>query len=551
MRNSLLLALISVLTQPILAQDKLTQHFYFQTDSFNITSAHEDGLKRLQRELTLNPYYRIRMDGNTDSIGDRSYNLELSKKRVTSIRNELIRRGIRADRIKMEAKGEDWPQFSNATEHGKSRNRRVDVFVLLDKDSCFKDGCAQTCIPKGTFDPYFTYEIDIKFIPITNVEQMRTNNISAQTVDGGYLFSSGMIQVIAEYKGRKVYPKKPAKLRIPAYKLDETFTIYEGNSSGNSSVNWKESALKAARGNDGCKYFELDGSIINRWVNIDKPRPANNMICLDNPFAYLDMPAIDSDTSKIIDGDIVLALPQNSFDSSDLQALQIKSERVQTLCQMLDLRMTSITENSYHLGRDRDILHIDKFEVKGVEVEPQMAAFNLYFPAKKIAEDATFYVAEEKSNGTMEWTNAGKADSIYEIKGCDCKYVVKSFSYPTRFINVSTEERQNEVKTSQLLVVKKHQPEELFVYNKSTKTLELIEPNDQGKYSIDIGKRADKLIIIGRYKGDDGDYVFDNTLTRFRKRWFRNERVVNAKHYRKVDPRKGLKLKSVSCRTRI
>jgi OmpA family len=551
MRALMTIALISLLTNLSNAQDKLTQKFYFASDSFNIKSKHQTGLDRIRRNLRANPYYRIRIDGNTDSVGDRGYNLELSKKRIKSIRDKFIAMGLNPKRIKTQPKGEDWPVFSNATDRGKSKNRRVDVYILLDKDSCFKDGCAQTCIPKGTFDPYFTNEMAINFIPITNVEQMQTNNLSAQTVDGGYLFSSGMLRVTSTYKGIPVSPKKKVTIRIPAYKLDESFTIWEGARSRNRDVNWKEKKMDVKRGNDGCAYFEIDGSLLNKWVNIDKPRPAGNMICLDNPFSYLDMPAIDSDTSKVIEDDIVLSFPKDAFSSKDFVNLEVESERINTLCEVLALRMTSKTTNDQFLGRNQDILQLAGFKVNGAEVSPNMSGFRAYFPATERNIERDFYVAEKGQKDELLWAYVGKADSIYTIDGCDCKYLVKNFSYPTSFINLTSEAEENELLDSQVLFIRKHIIDELVIYDRREKRLTIVEPNSDGRFVIPVRKNYEKLVVVGQYSEDGDDFVFDGRLGRFRKRWFKKERIVKKKAFRKVNPKKGLRLKSISCRTPI
>ena len=547
----MIIALTSLLTNPSFAQDQLTQKFYFASDSFNVTSSHDQGMQRIRSTLRANPYYRIRIDGNTDSVGDRGYNLELSKKRIASIRDKFIAMGLNPRKIKTQPKGEDWPIFNNATDVGKSRNRRVDVYILLDKDSCFKDGCARTCIPKGTFDPYFTNEMAIKFIPITNVEQMRTNNLSAQTTDGNYLFSSGMLRVTATYKGIPISPKKPVTIRIPAYKLDESFTIWEGANSSSLDVNWKEKKMEMKRGNDGCDYFEIDGSLLNKWVNIDKPRPAGNRICLDNPFSYLDMAAIDSDTSKVIQDDIVLSFPSTAFSEDQFPQIEVQSERLKTLCEVLALRMTSKTTNDKFLGKEQDILQLTGFQFNGTDVTPNMSGFRAYFPATDQNIERDFYIAEKGYKDELVWAYAGKADSIYTIEGCSCKYLVKNFAYPTNFINLTSESVEEEDVDSVTLFVRKHIFQELVVYDRKDKRLTIVEANSEGRFVIPVREKYDKIAVIGQYSAGGKDYVFDGRLGNFRKRWFKKERVVNKRAVREVDPRKGLRLKSISCRTPI
>ncbi|MEN2997922.1 MAG: OmpA family protein [Brevinematia bacterium] len=74
--------------------------------------------------------YKIRVEGHTDNIGSYEYNLKLSRARAESVRSELIKSGISADRITAEGYSFDRPIAPNDTEEGRARNRRVE-FVLI------------------------------------------------------------------------------------------------------------------------------------------------------------------------------------------------------------------------------------------------------------------------------------------------------------------------------------------------------------------------------------------------------------------------------------
>lgn len=541
--------MLSILANFTFAQSKFTRHFYFESDSFNVTQSHNSGLNYIISELHKNPYYRIQIDGNTDSIGDRNYNVELSKKRIKSISEELISHGIRRDRIKVSAKGEEWPKFNNGTDAGKSLNRRVDVLVLMDRDSCFKDGCAQTCIPKGTFDPYFTNEIEIKFIPITNVQQMQENNISAQTTSGGYLISSGMLRVTSTYRGSPVYPKKNVTIRVPAYKLDQTFQLYEG--SGSQSVQWTQKKIEMKRGSGDCQYFEIDGSYLNKWVNLDKPRPKGNMICVNNPFAYRDMPSIDSDSSVVIQNDIVLSFSEGTFGTINPSNLDVQSTRVTTLCDMIQNRMTSATTDN-KIVKDKDILILNSFKLRDSLIHPKNPGFTAYFPATEDLKDKEFFTGVRGQNNEIIWASAGKADSVYNIEGCSCKYVVKSFNQNAEFLNVGvSSEKSSDLINRQKLLIRDDNVNEIFVYDKFHKSLSVVKIDSNGRFVIPVIDDLSKIIIVATYKSGKDQFLFDSKLSTCHRRWFHNERIVKSKHFRKVEGKKGFRLKSVSCRSKI
>ena len=68
--------------------------------------------------------------GHTDSIGTEAYNLKLSQRRADTVKNYLISRGISADRIYVEGKGESMPVASNSTREGRAQNRRIEIEIV-------------------------------------------------------------------------------------------------------------------------------------------------------------------------------------------------------------------------------------------------------------------------------------------------------------------------------------------------------------------------------------------------------------------------------------
>lgn len=65
--------------------------------------------------------------GHTDSIGTDAYNMKLSGRRANAVRDYLIKHGIPAKRIRVEAFGESKPVASNDTADGRAQNRRVEL----------------------------------------------------------------------------------------------------------------------------------------------------------------------------------------------------------------------------------------------------------------------------------------------------------------------------------------------------------------------------------------------------------------------------------------
>ena len=68
--------------------------------------------------------------GHTDSIGTDQYNLGLSARRANAVKQYLVSKGIEANRIYTEGKGEKQPVADNRTADGRAKNRRVEIEVI-------------------------------------------------------------------------------------------------------------------------------------------------------------------------------------------------------------------------------------------------------------------------------------------------------------------------------------------------------------------------------------------------------------------------------------
>lgn len=68
--------------------------------------------------------------GHTDSIGSEAYNQKLSERRANSVKQYLVSKGVAADRIYAEGKGELQPVASNKTRDGRAQNRRVEIEIV-------------------------------------------------------------------------------------------------------------------------------------------------------------------------------------------------------------------------------------------------------------------------------------------------------------------------------------------------------------------------------------------------------------------------------------
>jgi outer membrane protein OmpA-like peptidoglycan-associated protein len=73
---------------------------------------------------------KLRIEGHTDSDGEKSFNQELSEKRAQAVKDLLVESGIASSRFKTKGYGESKPVADNSTPEGKANNRRVE-FVKI------------------------------------------------------------------------------------------------------------------------------------------------------------------------------------------------------------------------------------------------------------------------------------------------------------------------------------------------------------------------------------------------------------------------------------
>ena len=68
--------------------------------------------------------------GHTDSVGTDGYNQKLSIRRAESVKAYLQGKGVEANRIYTEGKGEKQPVADNKSTDGRAKNRRVEIEVV-------------------------------------------------------------------------------------------------------------------------------------------------------------------------------------------------------------------------------------------------------------------------------------------------------------------------------------------------------------------------------------------------------------------------------------
>lgn len=105
-------------------------NIFFATGDYTILSESEPELETLVSFLKENPSLNVEIQGHTDNVGTAAYNLQLSEKRASSVRDYLVSKGILPARLSAKGYGYDMPVASNETEEGRSRNRRTTMKII-------------------------------------------------------------------------------------------------------------------------------------------------------------------------------------------------------------------------------------------------------------------------------------------------------------------------------------------------------------------------------------------------------------------------------------
>ena len=94
-------------------------------DQVTLTAEGKDTLRKQASWLSQYADVQVQIEGHADERGTREYNLSLSARRATAVRNFLIGEGISANRISSIAYGKERPAALCDAEECWSQNRRA------------------------------------------------------------------------------------------------------------------------------------------------------------------------------------------------------------------------------------------------------------------------------------------------------------------------------------------------------------------------------------------------------------------------------------------
>ena len=112
-----------------------TLRFNFDFNKWKVKTIYYPKIKQIAKILKANPKLKIEIDGYTDNIGTKAYNLKLSLKRAESVKNILVNTyKINPKRIIIKGFGESYPLVPNSTSTNRALNRRVEIINITNKN---------------------------------------------------------------------------------------------------------------------------------------------------------------------------------------------------------------------------------------------------------------------------------------------------------------------------------------------------------------------------------------------------------------------------------
>jgi outer membrane protein OmpA-like peptidoglycan-associated protein len=119
----------ATIAQSLTAQGSISLYgILFDFDKADVKPESRPALDEIAKLLRADPQLAIVVVGHTDNKGSFDYNIDLSSRRASSVKNELVSAyGVSPERLTAAGAGMMAPVASNDTDEGRAKNRRVEL----------------------------------------------------------------------------------------------------------------------------------------------------------------------------------------------------------------------------------------------------------------------------------------------------------------------------------------------------------------------------------------------------------------------------------------
>ncbi|MCX7955089.1 MAG: OmpA family protein [Bacteroidales bacterium] len=108
----------------------ILRNVYFETGKSTLLPESFPALNTLYEALKAKPTLKIEIAGHTDNVGKYEDNLILSQNRANAVKQYLIAKGIKPDRLIAKGYADTQPIADNETPEGRAMNRRVEIRII-------------------------------------------------------------------------------------------------------------------------------------------------------------------------------------------------------------------------------------------------------------------------------------------------------------------------------------------------------------------------------------------------------------------------------------
>lgn len=264
--------LFLIFYQPAIAQicDKKTMVF-FETDQFSIPSTEEKKLSTLTGQFSQKTdTFLLEIYAFTDSVASVDYNYKLAQNRFKSIVAYLNKNSASHFKIKSKIWGEAAPMGSNATEEGRAKNRRVEIYYFKMNEgriSLKGKGGMELEVNEDYFAPRGVCECNPQMMEIYTDAEAARAGIPMTTTEGCTLTTGGMISL--NYKGQDANRCDNVVIRIPGDQYDGDFEIF--NAGPGTAGNWSRNTGGQLEYDEKTNYYILSVKMCpGNKINLDK-----------------------------------------------------------------------------------------------------------------------------------------------------------------------------------------------------------------------------------------------------------------------------------------
>lgn len=290
--------------------DKKTS-FYFDKNQSNLQAAEQQKLDKFVKVFAQKTdTFMLELHAFSDSIASVAYNHNLSSQRLQTVLSYIKNHSSARFKIVEKVRGEALPPESNATEEGRAKNRRVDVFywkVNNGRITLKGKGNLELDLEPEYFGSCGVCESNPKLQEIYTNDQAERAGIPLTTTDGRELITSGMMKFDfscqdkeERFKKRKG-PCPEIVIRIPAGNYDSGYEIWR------STPERTRSALRWYTDPDGILEYDAKNKC---YVLRVMYCPGQDMVNLDK---LRGLPSNRETVSSAISGSLgAIALPELS-----------------------------------------------------------------------------------------------------------------------------------------------------------------------------------------------------------------------------------------------